>query len=81
MSNNKKFQPFHLIPVALVASVLFFFQEKPATDIRRAPTSIPKVKHHFIPKKVIMPSPSRSPASARPVSRTELDQLVGSTKE
>ncbi len=73
---NKKFLPLHLIPVALVAGVMFLLQEKPAPEIRRTPTSIPKVKRHFIPKKISMPKPSRSPASARPFSRLELAQLV-----
>ncbi len=79
--SKKNFQPLHLIPVALVASVLFFFQEKPVTEIRRAPTSLPKVKRNFIPKKIIMPSPSRAPASVHPVSRSELEQLVEADME
>lgn len=76
--NNKKFLPLHLIPVALVAGFMFFLQEKPVTEIRREPTSLPKVKRHFVPKRVTMPlpSPSRGPASARPFSRLELEQLV-----
>lgn len=72
--SNKKFQPLHLIPVALVAGVLFFLQEKPVSEIRRQPTSLPKIKKHFTPKRIVMPS--RSPASTRPVSRAELGLLV-----
>jgi hypothetical protein len=81
LMSNKKFQPLHLLPVAFVAGILFFLQEKPVPEMRRAPTSIPKVRRQFIPKKITMPRISRSPASVRPFSRLELGQLVVPDKE
>ena len=71
---NKKFQPLHLLPVAILSAVLYITMEKPAKEIRREPTSIPKVKHHqrqMPPQRMI----SRGPASVPP-PRANLDRIV-----
>lgn len=75
MSNNKKFQPLHFIPVALVAGFLLMTSEKPVQEIKREPTSIPKVRQHPQRQMPSKPSISRGPASVPP-PRYNLDRLV-----
>jgi hypothetical protein len=72
---KNKFQPLHLVPVVLIAGFLLISLEKPAQEIKREPTSIPKIRK--VPKRVT-PSQSRisrGPASVPP-PRQDLERLI-----
>ena len=72
---NKKFQPLHLIPVALFAGVLLISKEQTVPEIKREPTSIPKVRQTPQRQQPTVPKASRAPASIPPAKRG-LDRIV-----
>ena len=78
--NNKKFLPLHLIPVALVAGILFFMkEEKIVSEPGRTPTSIPKPKRIHPTRRMpttVSPQISRAPASTKPYNLNELAGFV-----
>lgn len=76
---NKKFQPLHLLPVIILSAVLYVNHEKPAPEIKREPTSLPKKMIHH-PRQT--PSPkmvTRGPASVPP-PQIDLDRVVKAHK-